>query len=415
MEKRKLKIAIFHLAFFYSGGGEKLVLEEIRELKKRGHRVDCFVPTIDKKLCFPDVINHFKIKTFFPPFPKIIPHKESFEILFASMFFPIIARRFIKYDVILGANQPGPWFAWLTNKLLEKPYIIYLAQPTRILYPRKVDRKEGVWVKHKAYILPLLVKLGRPFIKWADKVSIRGAGKMLVNGNYIGEVLKKTYKKNYISCPAGARLVLKINGERWEGNIRVNGLNIKKPYILITNRHFPQKKFEYAIEALVQILKKIPNVSLVISGNPTNYTQFLKKLVQKRKAEKNVVFTGFVSEKDLFSLYSNACVYVYTSPEEDFGMGIIEAMAVGIPAVAWNKGGPSTTIINGKTGFLVMPYKQKEFAEKIIYLLKNKKENIEMGKKGWERVKKNYTYDKHIDTIEKSLFEVMHIYEKNRI
>lgn len=406
MVKRKLRIAIFHLAFFYSGGGEKMVLEEIRELKKRGHKVDCFTPTIDRKLCFPDIINNYKIRTFFPPLPKIIPHRESLEILFASTFFPIIAGRFIKYDVILGANQPGPWFAWWIHKLLKKPYIIYLAQPTRILYPRKVDQEEGVWVKHKAYILPFLVKLGRPFIKWADKVSIGKADQMLVNGDYIGEVLKRTYKKNYTSCPAGAYPVSKKNKKRWDGSISVNGLKINKPYILITNRHFPQKKFQYAIEALVRILKEIPNVSLVISGNPTNYTQFLKKMSRKRKVEKNVIFTGFVPEKYLADLYKNAAVYVYTSPQEDFGMGIIEAMAAGIPVVAWNRGGPATTIVSGKTGYLVKPYSQKEFAEKIIYLLKNKKENIEMGEKAWERVKKKYTYDKHIDTIEKSLLEV---------
>ena len=54
MGETKLRIAIFHLGFFYSGGGEKLVLEEIRGLRALGHEVTCFAPYVDRERCFPD-------------------------------------------------------------------------------------------------------------------------------------------------------------------------------------------------------------------------------------------------------------------------------------------------------------------------------------------------------------------------
>ena len=57
MKRKKLKIAIFHLGFFFSGGGEKLVLEEAEELIKRGHDVSLFAPVIDRIDCFPDIIS----------------------------------------------------------------------------------------------------------------------------------------------------------------------------------------------------------------------------------------------------------------------------------------------------------------------------------------------------------------------
>ena len=113
MTKRYLKIAIIHLAFFYSGGGEKLILEEIKGLKKRGHNVDCFTPTLDKKLCYPDIINKYKIRVLFPFLSKILFHHESYEIALSCLLFPLVARHFRKYDVIIGANQPGPWFSWI--------------------------------------------------------------------------------------------------------------------------------------------------------------------------------------------------------------------------------------------------------------------------------------------------------------
>lgn len=402
-KKQKLKIAIFHLAFFYSGGGERLVMEEIDGLTKRGHLVSCFTPTIDKRLCFPDVIQDYDIKTFFPMVPKVIPHSESLDILLACIFFPFIARRFCKYDVILGANQPGPWFGWLIKKLCKTPYVIYLAQLTRVLYPRKIDKEVGVWVKEKSYVLSILVKLTKPLIYLIDRISIAGADKMLVNGNYIGQVLSRIYRRDHLVCPAGANLSGRLYQNRWNGQIKANNFVINKPYILLTNRHFPQKKFEYAINALEELLRKALPVSLVITGNPTFYTKMLKETVIKNKLKGKVIFTGFVSEKELQNLYAGAAVYVYTAPEEDFGMGILESMAYGVPVVAWDKGGPSKTIINGKTGFLIKPYLQQEFTGKIKYLLLNKKQNIEMGKNAYERVKQSFTYKNHIDILENTL------------
>ncbi len=56
MKKKKLRIAILHLAFTYSDGGEKLVLEEARGLQKRGHKTTIFTHILNKKKCYPAVI-----------------------------------------------------------------------------------------------------------------------------------------------------------------------------------------------------------------------------------------------------------------------------------------------------------------------------------------------------------------------
>ena len=62
-KKDNMKIAIFHCGFIYTGGGERIVLEEIKGLKERGHLVDCFVPTYDPELSYPDIIREFNVKT----------------------------------------------------------------------------------------------------------------------------------------------------------------------------------------------------------------------------------------------------------------------------------------------------------------------------------------------------------------
>jgi len=402
MTKKKLKIAIFHLAFFYSGGGEKLVLEEMKGLMKRGHRVVCFVPVLEKQSCYPDLIDQYEIRTFFPKWPRVLQRQASLKIFLTCLFFPLIARKFKSYDVILGAGQPGFWFGWWVKKLTAVPYVIYANQPTRVLYPRQVDKVTGIWMQKQSR-LPLVLNFLKPLVNWADKVSIKGGEEMLANGAYISRVLKKIYHRDNLICPSGAYPVKQLSADRWQGKVKANGFKISKPYILITNRHFPQKKFEYAINALPLILKANRSVKLVITGNRTEYTKSLNRLVRERQLTDKVLFTGLVKEQDLQRLYRQAAVYLYTSPEEDFGMGVIEAQAAGVPVIAWKSGGPATTVVDGQTGCLVKLYNQEEFTKKTIELIKNKTKNRIMGQKAREHIKRNFVWKRHWDILETAL------------
>lgn len=407
--RKRLKIAIFHLAFIYSGGGEKLVLEEARGLEKGGHEVTIFIPILDKKKCFPDIIDQFDIKTSLPKLPSFIPQREAFQILLACVLVPLFAHRFKDFDVILAANQPSPWLAWIIKKMYGVPYVAYLAQPTRFLYPRKIDKETGLIFTGKGALSPAtyLMKIAKSLISWADKTSIKGADLVLANGEYAKEMLEKTYEIKVISCPAGAYPAAKpLNyADRFSGTLKITDKTISKPFVLLTNRHFPQKKFEYAITVLPTILKDNPDVSLVITGGETDYTESLKNLVRRLSLEDKAVFLGLVSEKDLEKLYSNAAVYVYTAPEEDFGMGMVEAMAHGTSVVAWNNAGPTGIVVDGKTGFLAKPFDITGFADKILKLLGDKKLAEKMGREGWERVKKKFLYEKHRKILEDALLD----------
>lgn len=406
----KLKIAIFHLAFIYSGGGEKLVLEEAKGLKKLGHDVSIFTPVIDEKRCFPDVIKDFKIKTFLPTLPSIFPEHESFQILLTCVLIPFLAHRFRGFDVILAANQPSPWLAFWVKKLYGVPCIAYLAQPTRFLYPRKVDQETGLIFAGRLPFSPAtyLMNLAKPLISWADKVSVKGADLVLANGEYMRAVLERTYGVKVVSCPAGAYPSGKprIYADRLKGTLKVVDKKIQKPFLLITNRHFPQKRFEYAISSLPALLADYPDLSLAITGEETAYARELKILVKQLSLNGKVLFLGLVSEKDLTTLYQNCAVYLYTAPEEDFGMGIVEAMAQGAPVVAWDSAGPSKIIKDGKTGLLAKPFEIADYADKIARVLADKKIGEKLGKQAWEDVRANFAYENHIRILESILSEV---------
>ena len=405
--KNKLNIAIFHFTFVYSGGGEKLVLEEAAGFEKLGHKVTVFAPVVDRRRCFPDLIKKVDVRTFLPHLPSFVPEWESFQIFLTCVLAPFFSFRFRKFDIILAANQPSPWIAFWVKLLFGVPYVSYLAQPTRFLYPRKIDREDGLIfvVKRPLSITSLLLMLVKPLAYLLDKVSIGYSNEILANGEYMKGVLEKVYSLKVVSCPAGAYPEKRIvNYEsRMKGKLLI-GKYIRKPYILITNRHFPQKRFEYAITSLPSALQVNPDVSLIITGGETSYTGKLKKLTKELSLEDRVFFLGLVKEQDLRRLYSNAAIYVYTAPQEDFGMGIIEAMAAGTPVVAWDRAGPSKIILNEKNGLLAKPLQVVDFAKKISLILSDKKLGSSLGLAGWLAAKEKYSYQRHCRLLEEAFF-----------
>jgi glycosyltransferase involved in cell wall biosynthesis len=107
-----------------------------------------------------------------------------------------------------------------------------------------------------------------------------------------------------------------------------------------------------------------------------------------------------LSEEKLLETYQNAYLYMYTSPEEDFGLGPLEAGACGVPSIVWDNAGPKETVINGVTGFRAKPFSLNDLSEKQLTLLNNQELRKNMGGKAEKFVKNKFTWTKHIDLIE---------------
>lgn len=411
--RRKLKVAIFHCGFIYTGGGERIVLEEVSGLRKLGYRVDCFVPVYEPSLSYPDIIKKYRIKSFLPQLPTFFPFRFAFLMVSSCILAPIFAIRFLKYDVILGANQPGAFIAWIVARLLNKPYFVYLNQPNRILYPR--DHEDWQNVKDYYYLDKVINKLFRPFVAFLDRRSIKGGKNIFINGSFVAKEICRNYKiSSWVDCPGGAHVSSKkINGQISGKTIKANGRSISTPYILCTSRHEPWKKFDWAIEIAEMVFKKHNTVKLVIPGADTAITKKLKKLTRDLNISDRVIFTGAINQKTLKNLYENAAVYLFTSPNEDLGIVVQEAQAAGSPVVAWNSGGPTVTVKNGKTGFLVQPFKLSLMAKKVLELLENKKLRLKMGRIAKKHIKENFSWDKHVSILSTHFLELKNEKKKN--
>jgi glycosyltransferase involved in cell wall biosynthesis len=291
---------------------------------------------------------------------------------------------------------------------------VYLNQPNRLVYPRNIDRETG-WVANPDYrLLAAIVLRATRFVAWADRRSVQEADQLLVNGDYIGDIIRRTYRREAVDCPAGCHVAasgfpLPVDG-RFAGGLTINGYPIRRPYVLLTNRHYPQKRFDLAIRAMAEVRKIHPRVQLVIPGPFTTHTESLQALVKELGLADAVLFLGPIAEDELQKLYEGAAVYVYPAPEEDFGMGVIESMAKGVPVVAWNQAGPTVTVGPG-TGHLAEPLDVSDYAAGISQLLYDPAENEATGMRAFEWARR-FDWERHIDTMERSVVEVARSHDR---
>ncbi|MBI2899406.1 MAG: glycosyltransferase family 4 protein [Planctomycetes bacterium] len=112
-------------------------------------------------------------------------------------------------------------------------------------------------------------------------------------------------------------------------NRRRLGLVETGTLLLTVRRLVPRMGIESLIDALPPLLRRHPDVSLVVGGDGP-----LRPALEKRAADLPVRFLGYVQDEQLPALYRAADVFVLpTRALEGFGLVAIEAMACGTPAL----------------------------------------------------------------------------------
>lgn len=112
----------------------------------------------------------------------------------------------------------------------------------------------------------------------------------------------------------------------------------------------------------------------------------LKNLVKRLELEQKVIFTGKLSQAQVFEILSITDLFVLSSHWEGFGIVLAEAMALGKPVISTDTDGSREVVVNGKTGILVPIKNPQILAEAILDLLEKPGLMVQMGEEGLKRV-----------------------------
>jgi len=149
--------------------------------------------------------------------------------------------------------------------------------------------------------------------------------------------------------------------------LRIN----KNDKIIISVRSFaPIYNVECLIQALPLILKKIPNVKVILLGGGPSRLK-LEETVKKLQLENYVNFVGAVRHKDVPNYLNLADVYVSTSLSDGTSSALLEAMACQLPLVVSDTEANKEWIKDGKNGLLFEKGNYQDLANKVVFLLEN--------------------------------------------
>jgi len=158
---------------------------------------------------------------------------------------------------------------------------------------------------------------------------------------------------------------------------------LKTPYIVfLVGTPEPRKNLDRAVAA---VKKADPHIQLALVGP----TEKLQRLISEEN--RNVVFTGSISDHHLAALLSGAAVSLYPSLYEGFGLPVLESMACGAPVITSDRG--SLPEVAGEAALIVDPENTSQITDAIVAALQNESLRHRLAECGRARAAR-FTWEK---------------------
>ena len=144
----------------------------------------------------------------------------------------------------------------------------------------------------------------------------------------------------------------------------------RTPTLLFVGRLVRTKGVEDAIQALLLVQQRHPACQLWIIGRgPGAYEVQLRHLVNQLGLAGSVHFLGRVDDAEKLQRMQRAHLLIHPSQREGWGINVIEANAMGTPAVAYRVPGLRDSIVDGETGLLSGYGRPSQLAASVCSLL----------------------------------------------
>lgn len=181
------------------------------------------------------------------------------------------------------------------------------------------------------------------------------------------------------------------------------------PKLMMVGRCVEKKGFIYALEALKEIKKEIPGITLDLYGDGKLLPQ-LKSFTNKNELQQNVTFHGFTENQNVFkALYEHDILLVPSVQAKDgdregIPQTTVEGMATGIPVIASEHAGLPELVKNGETGMLIPTRDSDAIVQAVLKLNQNSALVEKVSTNGRSKVIKEHNIASQVKKTE-SLYE----------
>jgi glycosyltransferase involved in cell wall biosynthesis len=165
-------------------------------------------------------------------------------------------------------------------------------------------------------------------------------------------------------------------------------------YILGLSTLEPRKNTAHLIRCFFKILSEsnYDDVYLVLAGSKGwLYEEVFETADSNSNLKDKVIFTGFIDDEDLSSIYSGASFFVYPSLYEGFGLPPLEAMQCGLPVITSNNS--SLPEVVGDAGIMVDATNEAQLCQAMTKLLNDPNLCQQLSKQAFQQ-SQNFSWEK---------------------
>ena len=262
----------------------------------------------------------------------------------------------------------------------EKPELIHCNTPKGSLLSLFAGFVTGV--PHRIYYVHGLRYQGalgfkKKLLMFLEKVSCFCATDIIAVSDGVRKVLNKQITKKQIKVigfGSSNGLDLKsfnksfYDAEKIRQELGISGNDLVFGFV---GRLVGDKGINELVHSFKTLSDNHKNNKLVLIGNFENKLDPLKKsTLEEIQENKNIFYLGFQSDiKPYLAIFD---VFVFPSYREGFGISLMEANAMGVPAISSDIIGCNEIIKDGINGFLIEPGNENELYKKMEYCIINK-------------------------------------------
>ncbi|MFZ2545294.1 MAG: glycosyltransferase family 1 protein [Candidatus Saccharimonadales bacterium] len=302
------------------------------------------------------------------------PTKKNFTIVVANYHWYTFAEQIGFYRQLRSLNADLVHFCMPQQPLLYRGLSVTTVHDLNLL---RIKENEGM-------SLPVL-KVKQAIFTGLLRSVIKRSAFIITPTNFVRDDLLKFQpvpKERVVTTYEAADMVSKTEEQ-------VKRYKNKK-FIIVVGRAEVYKNQKAALQAHQLLLKKHPDLHLVIIGKRDETSRKLEEWALE-EGYRQFVFFGFASDAQLAWFYNHCVAYVFPSFMEGFGLPALEAMRHSAPVVSSN----ATCLpeVLGDAALYFDPTKPHLLAKQVDRLLNDKKLRTEMIKKGTKQVQK-YSWKK---------------------
>jgi len=232
----------------------------------------------------------------------------------------------------------------------------------------------------------------------------RAAALIVANDRARNALPKGVRGKIYEIPDAGVDLAV------WNRKIDLPARNDDKIHFVYLGRLADVKGIQFLIPAFKIVAGQEPRAVLDLLGDGER-RQMLEEMTRRLNLQDRVNFAGWVTADEAAAQLRQSDVFVMPSLREVGGIVLLEAMAVGLPVIATDWGGPAIHVTDA-TGIRVPPTTRdgfiQGFADAMLRLARDPGLRRQMGQAGLQRVQANlYDWGQKTDRLLEIYAEVL--------